>query len=637
MPIASRQVRSACSIGWPMPRSVASEMAAINSARRKLDRSGPVSIDWMFTTRPELHGTFGMVSSTHWLASQSGMAVLERGGNAFDAAVAAGFVLQVVEPHLNGLGGDLPIILWDDRKKTVEVICGQGPAPKAATVAHFRKLGQDAIPGTGLLAACVPGAFGGWLRLLADHGTMPLRDVLEYAIDYAGGGYPLVPAIVQAIAQVEPLFRKEWPESARLYLSNGVPKANSLFRNPELARTYERILDEAEAATSDREGQIEAAHRAFYRGFVAEAIEAHCRKPAMDSSGRRHAGLLTADDLSSWNARVETSTQFTYGAATVHKTGPWGQGPVFLQHLALLRGFDLKRIALIGADYIHTVTECAKLAFADREAWYGDPDFADVPLTALLDESYATERRGLIGPRASLELRPGSVNGRLPSLPWTGRSLPLVGRAREGVRDPTLQANPFGDTCHVDVVDRFGNMVAATPSGGWLQSSPVIPGLGFCLGTRAQMFNLEEGHPNALAGGKRPRTTLSPTLVTRDGEPWLVFGTPGGDQQDQWSFNFFLTHLEFGLNLQAAIDTPMFHTAHFPSSFFPHEAHPGRLLVEDRIAPSVVTELRKRGHDVERAGAWALGRISVAGRDPQTGQLVAAANPRAMQGYAVGR
>lgn len=590
----------------------------------------------MFTTRPELRGTFGMVSSTHWLASQSGMAILERGGNAFDAAVAAGFVLQVVEPHLNGLGGDLPVILWDARKKSVEVICGQGPAPKAATIAQIRKLGLDAIPGTGPLAACVPGAFGGWLRLLSDYGTMRLRDVLQYAIDYAGAGYPLVPAIVQTIEQVESLFRKEWPESARLYLSNGVPQAGSTFRNPDLARTYERILSQAEAASSDRDAQIEAARKAFYEGFVAETIDAHCRKPAMDTSGRRHAGLLTGDDLSGWNAGVQASTQFTYRRATVHKTGPWGQGPVFLQQLALLRGVELQRTAFLGADHIHTVTECAKLAFADREAWYGDPDFAEVPLEALLEESYNAERRRLIGARASMELRPGSVNGREPMLPWSHAARGTTPGGRRP-HDPTLVANPLGDTCHVDVVDRFGNMVAATPSGGWLQSSPVIPGLGFCLGTRAQMFNLVEGHPNALQGVKRPRTTLSPSLVTREGEPWLVFGTPGGDQQDQWSFNFFLAYVDFGLNLQEAIDAPMFHTEHFPSSFFPHESQPGRLVVEDRIVPAVGAELRKRGHDVERSGAWSLGRLCVAGRDPQTGQLMAAANPRTMQGYAVGR
>jgi gamma-glutamyltranspeptidase/glutathione hydrolase len=593
----------------------------------------------MFTTRPELRGTFGMVSSTHWIASQTGMAVLERGGNAFDAAVAAGFVLQVVEPHLNGPGGEVPIILWDARRAVVEVICGQGPAPTSASTSHFRSLGLDDIPGTGLLAACVPGAFGGWLRLLADHGTMRLRDVLQAAIDYASSGYPVVPPISQAIAQVQNLFRDEWQESARVYLDQGVPRPQSTFRNPDLARTYSRILDEAERASRDRDGQIEAALKAFYQGFVAEAIDAACRVPAMDSSGRRHAGLLTAGDLSGWKARVEAPTQFTYAGCTVYKTAPWGQGPVFLQQLALLRGFDLKAMGFLSADHIHSVTESAKLAFADREAWYGDPDFADVPLDALLDEGYAARRRQLIGDRASMELRPGTVNGRQPVIP------PSLARHRESstlgrwepVGDPTLRANPLGDTCHVDVIDRAGNMVAATPSGGWLQSSPVVPGLGFCLGTRAQMFTLDEGHPNTLQGGKRPRTTLSPTLVLRGGEPWLAFGTPGGDQQDQWSLNFFLAHVDFGLNLQEAIDAPMFHSRHFPSSFFPHESAPGWLSAENRIAPEVAQELRRRGHELVLDDPWSLGRLCVVGKDPSTGQLMAAANPRGMQGYAVGR
>jgi gamma-glutamyltranspeptidase/glutathione hydrolase len=592
----------------------------------------------MFTTRPELRGSFGMVSSTHWIASQTGMAVLERGGNAFDAAVAAGFVLQVVEPHLNGLGGEVPIILLDTRHPTVEVICGQGPAPAAASTRYFHDLGLDAIPGTGLLAACVPGAFGGWLTLLAQHGSMRLRDVLQYAIDSAHSGYPIVPAISQTIAHAEPLFREGWPESARVYLRTGVPRPNSTFRNPDLARTYERLLEHAEAASADRDGQINAALDAFYQGFVAEAIDAHSRVPAMDSSGRRDAGLLTADDLAGWKARVEASTQFTYRDGTVHKTGPWGQGPVFLQQLALLRGLDLKKMGFLSADHIHTVTESAKLAFADREAWYGDPDFFAVPLTALLAEGYAAERRRLITERASLDLRPGTVNGRRPVLPGWAQPFTGAGQRRpHAIGDPTLLANPLGDTCHVDVIDRAGNLVAATPSGGWLQSSPVISGLGFCLGTRAQMFTLDEGHPNTLQGGKRPRTTLSPSLITRGGEPWLAFGTPGGDQQDQWALNFFLAHADFGLNLQEAIDAPMFHTSHFPSSFFPHESAPGRLLLENRVDPAVASELRSRGHDLELEGPWSLGRLCVVGKDPTTGQLMAAANPRGMQGYAVGR
>jgi gamma-glutamyltranspeptidase/glutathione hydrolase len=591
----------------------------------------------MFTTRPELRGTFGMVSSTHWLASQTGMAVLERGGNAFDAAVAAGFVLQVVEPHLNGPGGDLPIILWDARREKVEVICGQGPAPKAASIRHFQELGLDDVPGTGLLAACVPGAFGAWLVLLGEHGTMRLRDVLQYAIEYATTGYPMVPAIAQAIAHVAPIFRSEWLESARIYLTNGVPEPGSTFRNSDLGQTYRRILEEAEHAGVERDRQIEAARRTFYEGFVADGIDTAGRVPSLDSSGERHAGLLTGADLAGWRARKEAPTQFTYRDATVHKTAPWGQGPVFLQQLALLQEVDLKAMGFLSADHIHTVIESAKLAFADREAWYGDPDFADVPIAALLDKGYASQRRRLISDRASLDLRPGSVSGRKPVLP---RFADRPTRSREqtqSVGDPTLLANPLGDTCHVAVIDRAGNLVSATPSGGWLQSSPVIRGLGFGLGTRAQMFNLDEGHPNALQGGKRPRTTLSPNLVLRGGEPWLAFGTPGGDQQDQWSLNFFLAHAVFGLNLQEAIDAPMFHSSHFPSSFYPHESHPGRLHAENRLDAETAQNLRNRGHDLVLEGPWSLGRLAVAGKDPKTGQLMAAANPRGSQGYAVGR
>ncbi|TMD83809.1 MAG: gamma-glutamyltransferase family protein [Chloroflexi bacterium] len=591
----------------------------------------------MFTTRPELRGTFGMVSSTHWLASQTGMAILERGGNAFDAAVAAGFVLQVVEPHLNGPGGDLPIILWDARRARVEVICGQGPAPKAASIRHFQELGLDDVPGTGLLAACVPGAFGAWLMLLGEHGTMRLRDVLQYAIEYATSGYPMVAAISQAIAHCAPIFGTEWLESGRLYLTNGVPEPGSTFRNPDLGRTYQRVLEEAERAGAERDRQLDAARRTFYEGFVAEAIDAAYRIPAMDSSGVRHAGLLTAADLAGWRARKESPAEFTYKDATVHKTAPWGQGPVFLQQLALLEDVDLKAIGFLSADHIHTVIESAKLAFADREAWYGDPDFADVPLTALLDKGYASERRRSIGDRASVELRPGTVSGRQPVLPHFARRPTRDRDPSQSVGDPTLLANPLGDTCQVAVIDRAGNLVAATPSGGWLQSSPAIAGLGFGLGTRAQMFNLDEGHPNALQGGKRPRTTLSPTLVLRQGEPWLAFGTPGGDQQDQWSFNFFLAHAVFGLNLQEAIDAPMFHSSHFPSSFYPHESHPGRLVAENRLDPETIQQLRDRGHDLVLDGPWSLGRLAVAGKDPKTGQLMAAANPRSMQGYAVGR
>jgi gamma-glutamyltranspeptidase/glutathione hydrolase len=597
----------------------------------------------MFTTRPQLTGTFGMVASTHWLASASGMATLEAGGNAFDAAVAAGLLLQVVEPHLNGPGGEVPILYHDAARDEVRVVCGQGPAPAAADIARFRDLGLDLVPGSGPLAACVPGAFDAWMLLLGHCGTMRLRDVMGYAIEYAAGGYPLVGHIADSIAAVEDLFREEWPTSGAVYLPGGrLPPAGSLFSNPALAATYRRIVAEAEATTGDRDEQIQVARDVFYRGFVADAIDTWVHDTeVLDSSGRRHRGLLTAADMDAYQARLEPTVALDYGAYEVHKTRPWGQGPVLLQQLALLNGFNLGAMDHNSIDYIHTVVECAKLAFADREAWYGDPDVVDVPLDDLLDPGYADQRRALVDARASYELRPGSVGGRRPRLAnfsdHTAAGLAGVGEPTEQVDDLVVgnSGRTSGDTCHIDVVDRHGNMVAATPSGGWLQSSPVIPALGFCLGTRAQMFWLTEGLPNSLAPGKRPRTTLTPSLAFRDGEPYLAFGTPGGDQQDQWSLLFFLAHATFGLNLQEAIDAPAFHTTHFPSSFYPREAHPGQVHVEGRLAPNVITGLRDRGHDIKVRDDWSLGRISAVSRDGRV--LRAAANPRGMQGYAVGR
>ena len=617
-----------------------------------------------FTTRPELAGTFGMVASTHWLASAAGMAVLEKGGNAFDAAVAAGFVLQVVEPHLNGPGGEVPVIAHDARRGETFVVSGQGSAPAAATLDAYA--GLDLVPGSGLLAATVPGAFGGWMLLLREYGTLPLRDVLGYAIMYAESGFPLVPAISWSIASVAELFREHWHSSAEVYLEGGgAPAPGTLFANPALAATYRRVLAEAEAASDDRDEQIEAARRAWYDGFVAEEIGKFATTEVMDVTGQRHRGLITANDLASWHARLEAPTTYDYAGLTVCKTGPWGQGPVFLQQLALLAGFDLAAMDPGSADYIHTLTEVTKLAFADREAWYGDPEFTDVPLGELLSAAYNDDRRVLIGEVASADLRPGRPGDREIGLPEftngpfsasefdsarRGQSDQRGQRGQRGSGDPGIDpatgeplgrsaaAQPQarrGDTCHLDVADRWGNMVTATPSGGWLQSSPIIPALGFPLGTRAQMFTLTPGLPATIAPGKRPRTTLTPTLALRGGEPYLAFGTPGGDQQDQWTLHFFLDHVVFGMNLQQAIDFPAFHSAHMPSSFYPREAYPTRLDIEERAGSSVIDELRRRGHDVHVQPPWSLGRISAVAR--RNGLLYAAANPRGMQGYAVGR
>jgi gamma-glutamyltranspeptidase/glutathione hydrolase len=555
----------------------------------------------VFTTRPELRGTFGMVASTHWLASQSGMAVLERGGNAFDAAVATGFVLQVVEPHLNGPGGEVPAIFYSVDRDATLVLCGQGVAPAAATIERFQELGHELVPGTGVLAACVPGSFGAWLLLLREHGTWRLEEVLEFAIGYAEHGFPLVQGIRTTIDRVEELLAT-WPASRELYLP--APKVGSLFRNHALAATYRRIVEESRGGS--REEEIDRAARAFYEGFVAEEI---------DRFVAGEGGFLTADDLASWEPTFEGPATFEYRGLTVCKTGPWGTGPAALQQLALLRGFELAELS--EAEFVHVVTECAKLAFADRDALYGD---ADVRLDILLSDEYTNERRALVGEDASPDYRPGF--GRLPH---TREAVATVG-----------SGEPSRGTVHLDVADRHGNVLSATPSGGWLQSSPVIPGLGWPLGTRAQMFWLEEGLPSSLRPGARPRTTLSPGLALRDGRPYLAWGTPGGDQQEQWALHAFLRHVDLGLDLQAAIDAPEFHTDHLISSFHPRGFVERSLALEARVSSRTVADLQRRGHEVTLMPPWSLGRVTAVAREPD-GLLRAGANPRGMQGYAVGR
>lgn len=602
----------------------------------------------MFTTRPTLQGTFGMVSSTHWLASQSAMAVLEDGGNAFDAAVAAGFVLHVVEPHLNGPAGEVPVILAPAGGE-VRVLCGQGVAPAGATVAHYRSLGLELVPGTGPLAAAVPGAFDAWMVLLRDHGTKSLADVLKYAISYAEDGHPPVEQMAATVERVRELFGTEWTSSAEVYLPDGrPPRPGELFRNPRLAATWRRLLAECERAGEDRVAGIEEARRIWSRGFVAEALVRQARRPTLDTTGKHHTGTLTLDDLAAWEATYEAPATYDWNGWTVCKAGPWSQGPAFLQQLALLP-LDLADLPAYGSsEYVHRLIEGCKLAMADREAWYGDA--AEVPLDELLSAEYSAERRSLMEGLASHKLRPGAPGGRTPRLAAHARSVSTgeasfdtMGMA-PGTGEPTVAKNggTRGDTCHLDVVDRWGNMVSATPSGGWLQSNPVVPELGFPLGTRLQMTWLEEGLPNSLTPGRRPRTTLTPSMALRDGVPVLAFGTPGGDQQDQWQLHFFLAvalraAVRGGLDLQGAVDAPNWHNDSFPSSFFPRGMARGSVTVESSTDPDVVADLRRRGHEVTVCESWSEGRLCAVARDPGTGVLSAASDPRGMQGYAVGR
>jgi gamma-glutamyltranspeptidase/glutathione hydrolase len=596
-----------------------------------------------FTTRPELAGTFGMAASTHYLATAAGMSVLERGGNAFDAAAAAAFTLHVVEPHLNGPGGDVPIILATAGDPRPRVLCGQGTAPAAATVERFAGLGLELIPGTGQLAAVVPGAVGAWLTLLRDHGTLPLRDVLDYAIGYAERGHPLATGVTRTIGAVAQMFRAHWADSAALWLPGGrVPQAGQMVRLPALAATYRRLVEEAEAAGADRQEQIEAAHLAWYQGFVAEAVDAFAAREVLDESGRAHAGLLTGADLAAWRPAYEPTVSLDWRGVTVHKAGPWSQGPVLLQQLGMLDA--LGELPPHGsAERVHRVVEVAKLAFADREAYFGDAPEAFAALPDLLDPEYLKARASLVGEEAATVLRPGSPGGRTPRLPeFLGTPAALadpgtLSDAMASVERVEANGRTGGDTCHIDVVDRWGNLVSAMPSGGWLQSNPTIPELGFCLGSRAQMFWLEPGLPNSLAPGKRPRTTLSPSMLTRDGVPTTAFGTPGGDQQDQWQLLFLLNHVGDGMNLQEAIDAPAWHSTAVPSSFTPRTRAPRDIVIEDRFPVQVLEDLRRRGHVPVVKGPWSLGRLSAVSRDPATGVLRAGANAREMQGYAAGR
>ena len=595
-----------------------------------------------FTTRPEIRGSFGVVTSTHWIASAVGMAMLERGGNAFDAAVATGFVLQVVEPHLNGPGGDMPAITHHAASGSIEVFCGQGPAPAGATIEHYRAQGLEMVPGSGLLATVIPGAFDAWMLMLRDRGSLPLRDVLEPAIHYARAGHPVLPRVADTIATLAAFFTEHWPSSAEIWLPGGsAPAPHALLRNPALADTWMRLLDEAETVPA-REAQIEAARRVWAEGFIAETIGNWLADAeVMDATGRRDRGVLAAQDMAGWRAHVEAPVTGGFGDDwQLHKTGPWGQGPVLLQALALLDGIDLAAMNPAGPDFVHTVTEAMKLAYADREAYYGDPAHIDVPLETLLSPDYASARRALIGPQASQAHRPGRVPGSETlaegAVARAERFAAEPGAGAAG--EPTMAhlAARRGDTVHLDVIDRWGNMVSATPSGGWLQSSPAVPGLGFALNTRAQMFWLEEGLPTSLAPGRRPRTTLTPSLASLNGRPTLAFGTPGGDQQDQWQLILFLRHAVFGQGLQEAIDAPLFHSAHFQSSFAPRHAEPGHLVIEESAGAAVLDDLRARGHRITAAPAWSVGRLTAARRDAG-GMLRAAATPRLMQAYAIGR
>jgi len=546
------------------------------------------------TFYPRLVGRRGAVAANSYLSVDAGVDVLKAGGNAVDAAVAASLVEGLVNPQMHTIGGECPILVRAAGADRVYAVNGNGAAPARATPEEFRRRGLEHVPDEDILAATVPAAFGALATALARFGTLPLREVIAPALALAKNGFPASTGLVhQERYGLRDLAAKfaGWSGSRAIYLP--VPEAGQLLRNEPLARTYEHL-----ARAKDPLAE-------FYRGDIAAEIVKYSK--ARD-------GLLERSDLEAFETRIEQPEKASFGEAEVFKCGFWSQGPAMLQALQILKRFDLRNMRFDSADYLHLLIETMKLVFADREQYYGDPAKIMVPAEVLLSEKYSQERSGLIDMKhASGELRPGDAWRNAALLPPEERFTP----------------QPWGPgTVHVDAIDAKGNMASFTPSGAWIKSAPVIDALGFPLSTRMMTFYLgPANHPNVVAPGKRPRTTLTPSLAFRGGRPWMTFGTMGGDQQEQWSLQFLLYREAFGMGLQQAIEAPKLSTNHFPGFFAPHDHHPRHVRIEPRFGAKTIDELRRRGHEVELAPDWTEGFLSAAELHPD-GRLEAGCDPR---------
>jgi gamma-glutamyltranspeptidase/glutathione hydrolase len=566
------------------------------------------------TMRPEIIGTHGIVAGGRHYSVAAGVRILDQGGNAVDAGVATVLAASVVEISHFGFGGEAPTMIFDAKARDVIVVNGQGPAPKAATAAMFARTGK--VDGNGPLGATIPAMLDAMAIALDAKGTMRLEQVMQPAIEYADG-FPMY-AFLREFLVRERRATEAYEWSKRTYYPDGrVPEVGEMFRQPNLARTLRAIAAADRAAferTHDRRAAIRAGRDAFYTGDIARRIA---------DADRGAGGVFSYDDLASYHGAIEKPLTANFHGFDVYKPGPWNQGPVLLQTLNILAGIDLRALGHNSSDYLHTVHEAIKLAYDDRNSLYGDPAFVKVPMTGLLSSPYAAERRRLIGATASLEHRPGNPFPFDPdSPPPPARYIPHS----QGAKSPTA----VGDTTCVAVVDKDGNLFSATPSSGWLLGGAFVAGdTGVPLSNRMQVFDLDPLSPNVLAGGKRPRTTLTPTIVLRDGKPFLAINTPGGDSQDQQILNVLLNVFVFGMDIQEAIEAPRINSLHPFSSFDNHESLPGVLEIEDRVPAKVRDDLIARGHRLRVLGAYAMSTGVVAvGVDPKTGALRGGADPR---------
>jgi gamma-glutamyltranspeptidase / glutathione hydrolase len=600
---------------FSMRLAVAVTLAAVTvGAQQRPSEPTRVASPRAETMRPEILGTHGIVAAGRHYSVSAGVRILQQGGNAVDAGVASVLAASVCEISHFGFGGEAPTIIYDAKTKEIIVINGQGPAPKAATPALFAERGL--VPGNGPLGATIPAMLDAMALALEAKGTMHLDQVLQPAIELADG-FPMYEFLRNFFVS-ERKATEQWEWSKKTYYPDGrVPDVGEIFRQPNLARTLRTIAAADRAAfakTHNRTAAIHAGRDAFYTGDIAHRIA---------DADKAAGGVFTYDDLASFHGSIEKPVTTSFHGYDVYKAGPWNQGPVLLQALNILEGIDLKSAGVNSTDYIHQVHEAIKLAYADRNAYYGDPAFAKVPIAGLLSKAYAAERRALIGPQASLEQRAGDPFKfdpvvKAPAAKYTPHS--------QGTRTGATA----GDTTCVDVVDKDGNLFSATPSSGWLLAGAFIAGdTGVPLSNRMTVFDLDPLSPNVLVGGKRPRTTLTPTIVLKDGKPFLAISTPGGDSQDQQILNVLLEMIVFGKGVQDAIEAPRVNSLHPFGSFDSHPSEPGVLEIENRVPETVRTALTARGHKLKVLGPYAMSTGVVAvGVDPNTGTLRGGADPR---------